>query len=136
MMGAAAAVTVGLVLLVALAVLAPNTPLLVFKIVPASASMALVGMSMFFYARRGMPKRVLGGKAGTGRRPPVLAGVPLVLAAAVAIVLVPLRIRRPPGHPVPGMVFGRPLASPAGWHQVEQSNYPHGSAVSTVATPT
>jgi hypothetical protein len=124
MMGAAAAVTLGLVLLVALAVLAPNAPLLVFQIVPASASMALVGMSMFFYARRGMPKRVLGRKLEPVAARQVLAGVPLVLAAAVAIVLVPLPDPAARVTPVPGMVFGRPLASPAGWHQVEQSNYP------------
>ena len=124
LVGAAGAVTVGLVVLVVMAALTPNAPLLAFQIVPASAAMALVGMSMFFYARRGMPKRVLGRKLEPVAARQVLAGVPLVLLAAVAIVLVPLPDPAATVTPTSGMVFGQPLAAPAGWHQVEQSNYP------------
>lgn len=124
LVGAAGAVTIGLVLLIMLAVLTPNAPLLVFQTVPASAAMTLVGMSLFFYARRGMPKRVLGRKLEPVAARQVLAGVPLVLLAAVLIMLVPLPDPAAKVTPVPGMVFGPPLAAPAGWHQVEESNYP------------
>lgn len=124
LVGAAGAVTVGLVLLIMLAVLTPNAPLLVFQTVPASAAMALVGMSLFFYARRGMPKRVLGRKLEPVAARQVLAGVPLILLAAVLIVLVPLPDPAARVTPVPGMVIGPPLVAPAGWHQVEESNYP------------
>ena len=124
LVGAAGAVTIGLVLLIMLAVLTPNAPLLVFQTVPASAAMALVGVSLFFYARRGMPKRVLGRKLEPVAARQVLAGVPLVLLAAVLIVLVPLPDPAAKVTPVPGMVFGPPLVAPAGWHQVEESNYP------------
>ncbi len=124
LVGAAGAVTVGLVLLIVLAVLTPNAPLLVFQTVPASVAMMLVGMSLFFYARRGMPKRVLGRKLEPVAARQIIAGIPVVLVAAVAIMLVPLPDPAARVTPVPGMVFGRPLVAPAGWHQVEQSNYP------------
>lgn len=122
--GAAGAVVVGLVLLVAMAVVTPDAPLLAFQIVPASAAMSLVGLSLFFYARRGMPKRLLDRKLEPIAARQILAGIPLVVITAVAIFLVPLPAQGPAVAPAPGVVFGRPLAAPAGWHQVEQSDYP------------
>ena len=124
LVGAAGAVTLGMVLLVLLAVLNPNAPLLVFQIVPASAAMATVGVSLFLYARRGVPKRVLGRRIEPVAARNVLAGVPVVLLAAVLILLVPLPDPVAKATPVPGMVFGRPLVAPAGWHEVERSDYP------------
>lgn len=122
--GAAGAMVVGLLLLAAMAIATPDAPLLAFQIVPASAAMALVGASLFFHARRGLPKRLFDRKLEPVAARQVLAGVPLVLLAAVAIALVPLPVPANRVAVVPGMVFGRPLAAPAGWHQVEQSNYP------------
>lgn len=124
MVGAAAAVVVGFVVLVAMAVVTPDAPLLAFQIVPASAAMSLVGLSLFFYARRGMPKRLLDRKLEPVAARQILAGIPLVLIAAIAILVAPLPAQGPAVAPVPGMVFGRPLAAPAGWHQVERSEYP------------
>lgn len=122
--GAAGAVSVGLVLLVILAVLTPNAPLLVFQIVPASTAMTIVGIALFFYARRGVPKRVLGRRIEPVAARNVIAGVPPVLLAALSILLVALPEPAQKVIPVPGMVFGRPLLAPTGWHQVEESNFP------------
>ena len=122
MVGAVAAMLVGTTVLVAMSVLAPDAPLLAFQLIPSLLSMSLVGLGLYGYARRGLPKRWLDRKLEPLAARQVWAGIPLVLAAALAIFLVPLPAGQLPAR-VDGLVSGRPLASPLGWQQIEQADY-------------
>jgi len=121
--GAMSALLLGLTVLAAMAVFTPRAPLLAFQLVPALLAMSAVGLSLFFYSRRGVPVRLLDRKIEPLAAKQIWAGIPLVVATGVALSLVDLPA--PATRPVwvQGMTFGRPLASPAGWHQVEQSDY-------------
>lgn len=124
MVGALAALVVGFVALALMATLTPNAPLLAFQLVPALSAMTLVGVSLYFYARRGLPKSVLERKLEPLAAGQIWAGIPLITATAIGISLVNL----PAGPAAPvemdGLAFGRPLATPVGWHEVEQKNFP------------
>jgi len=123
MVGAAAAMLVGTLVLVVMSVLAPDAPLLAFQMIPSLLAMSLVGLGLYGYARRGLPKSWLDRKLEPLAARQVWAGVPLVLAAATAIVLVPLPAAGQVPARVEGLEFGRPLASPLGWHQTDVEDY-------------
>jgi hypothetical protein len=85
--------------------------------------MSLVGLGLYGHARRGLPKRWLDRKLQPLAARQVWAGIPLVLAAAVAIFLVPLPAAAPAPARLDMLAFGRPLVSPPGWRQTEQTDY-------------
>lgn len=122
--GAMAAVLVGLIVLAVMAVFTPEAPLFAFQMIPATIAMVLAGLSLFLYARRGQRKRLLGRRIEPLAARQVWAGVAMVSATAVALALVDLPPHPPDPPLVEGMTFGRPLAAPAGWRQTEQSEYP------------
>lgn len=124
MVGALAALVVGFVVLGLMATLTPNAPLLAFQLIPAFSAMTLAGVSLYFYARRGLRKRVLERKLEPLAARQIWAGIPLITATAVGISLVNLPAGPAPPFEMDGMTFGRPLAAPAGWHQVEQKDFP------------
>ena len=121
--GAMGALLVGLAALTVMVVVTPEAPLLAFQLVPASLSMVLVGVGLFYYARRGRAKYVLGRTLEPLAARQVWAGAALVLAVAAVLSLAKLpELPRPPTS-VPGMTFGRPLAAPTGWHQTGESDF-------------
>lgn len=122
--GAFAAMGVGLPVLAALAVAVPNAPLPVFQLVPAVTAMVLAGLGMYLLARRGVAKHWLDRSVEPVAVRQIWAGIPVVLGAAIALSLVSLPI--PAGRPnwIPGVNVGQPLRSPLGWHQTEQIDYP------------
>ncbi len=122
--GAVATLLVGMILLVALAVSAPDAPLFAFQMLPASLSMVGVGLGMFFYARRGRTKRWLGRSIEPLAARQVWAGAALVLAVATVLSLVNLPTAASSPARFDAMTFGRPLALPTGWQQTGQIEYP------------
>lgn len=122
--GFLSAMAVGLMVLVAIAVATPDAPLLVFQLVPALVAMAVAGLGLYGYARRGMRKRWLDRKLEPVAAAEVYASIPLVLVAAIVIFLVKLPNSAVPQTQVEGLTFGRPLAAPAGWHQTDELDYP------------
>ncbi|MFN8032187.1 MAG: hypothetical protein U0Q47_02690 [Mycobacterium sp.] len=123
-MGAVLSWAVGLVVLLAMAVWTPDAPVFIFQIVPAVTSIALVGMTLYLYARRGAPKRVLDRKLEPLAAKEVWSGLPLVLAVAIA--LSPVRLPGPTGPPptwVSQTTFGGPLVAPVGWHVTAETEY-------------
>ena len=122
--GAALSWAVGLVVLLAMAVLTPDAPVFVFQVVPATTAVALAGMTLFLYARRGAPKRVLDRKLEPLAAKDVWSGLPLVLAVAIALSLVTLpQTVNSPTTWVPQLTFGRPLQAPVGWHVSDETEY-------------
>jgi len=92
--------------------------------VPAATSVALVGTTLFLYARRGAPKRVLDRKLEPLAAKDVWAGLPLVLAVAIALSLVTLPgPTSPPATWVPQLTFGKPLQASVGWHVSKEIEY-------------
>lgn len=124
MVGAASALLIGTLVLAGMALVAPDAPLLAFQLLPATLAMGLVGVSLYGYARRGLPKRLLDRKIAPLAARQVWAAIPLVLVTALGIALV--RLPQDATHQATedGLVFGRPLSAPAGWHQVDQTEYP------------
>lgn len=122
--GAVTALAVGLPVLMGMAVLAPNAPLLAFQMIPALTAMSVVGLAMYFVARRGRPKRLLDRRIEPVAATQIMAGVPAVLVVAILISLVPLPRSAASPAWFDGMRFGRSLAAPSGWHQTEEIDYP------------
>ncbi len=122
-LGAVGAMLVGLVVLTAIAVLTPNAPVFVFQMLPASVAMILVGVGLYGYARRGQAKRLLDRKIEPLAARQVWAGAALVTVVAAALSLAGLPAPAIQPTSMPGMVFGRPLAAPSGWQEIEQSDY-------------
>jgi len=123
LVGAVGSLVVGLLLLGAMAVFTPNARLWVFQIVPATTAMILVGVSMFFLARIGLPKHVLRREVQPLAAGQIWSGIPLVLAFAVVLSstgLPPLP-QRAPVHPQ--LQIDRPLQIPPGWRVTETSEY-------------
>lgn len=126
--GSLGAWVVGFTVLIAIWVFLPDAPMLVYQQVPAVAAISLVGIIMYLQARRGVPKRLLDRKVEPLASKQVWAGVPLVLAAAVAISLCSLPTqtstapisRSSPSQLEPGL----PLMAPIGWTVTEQREYP------------
>lgn len=122
LVGALGALVIGSTMLAAMIVFTPNAPLLVFQLGPALLSMVLVGLVLYLFARRGLPKLVLGRKLEPLAAGQIWAGMPLVLVTAVFLSMVNLP-ESAAAVPVEKMTFGRPLAAPAGWHQTDEVQY-------------
>jgi hypothetical protein len=126
-LGSAGAWIVGFVVLGGIAVLFPNAPLVVYQEVPAVTAVCVVGVVMFLGARRGKPKRLLGRKVEPLAARQVAAGVPLVVAIAVALAFVhlPANVSTAPidrASPFP-LSAGKPLVTPPGWTTVRTQEY-------------
>lgn len=123
--GGLAAAVVGVTVLGGLALLAPNASLFVFQMVPALVAMIIAGLGMYFYARRGgVRKRFLERTIEPLASRQIFAGLSVVLVSGIGISLINL----PPQNQIhiheDGMKFGQPLVAPAGWHLVEQYDFP------------
>ncbi|MGW0161117.1 hypothetical protein ACWDUN_17580 [Mycobacterium sp. NPDC003323] len=126
--GSLATWAVGFAVLIAIAQLFPNAPMLVYQQVPAISALCLVGITMYLLTRRGLPKRILDRKVEPLAAKQVWSSVPLVVVAAIALSLCPLPTETttaPISRPAPAdLVQGRPLLAPIGWTVIEQREYP------------
>lgn len=137
LVGALVAWSVGLVALFAMAFFTPDAPLLVFQLGPASLALAVANGGFFLYSRRGTSKLLLEREIRPLAVRQVWAAVPgvLVVAAILSQITMPLPTAPPPQ--VSGMIFGRPLAAPVGWHVTEEAEYTwarrlHGKDATTI----
>ena len=126
--GSLGAWAVGFAVLTAIAEFTPNAPMVVYQQVPAVTAISLVGLFMFFQARRGASKKILDRKVEPLASKQVWSGVPLVVVAAIALSLCSLPTQTttaPISRPSPDrLVQGRPLDAPIGWTVTEQREYP------------
>ncbi|MEZ0342878.1 hypothetical protein ACAG25_23215 [Mycobacterium sp. pV006] len=110
---------VGFAVLAIIAVFFPDAPVLVFQEVPVLTSLSLVGLVMFFLARRGQPFRVLDRKVEPLAAKQVWSAVPLVVASALALSIMPLPVS--PNTPIYPRLDAYPLNTgqevipPTGW---------------------
>ncbi|MGZ8801059.1 MAG: hypothetical protein ACXWZL_00165, partial [Mycobacterium sp.] len=125
-LGSLAAWIVGFAVLAVISVFFPDSPVLVYQEVPAITALCVVGIGMFYLSRRGKPKRLLERKVKPLAAKQVWSGVPLVVAAALALSLFPLPtspntviFSRPSPYP---LVAGMPLVAPPGWLTVGAIN--------------
>lgn len=123
MVGAVASMLIGTATLVVMTIVTPEAPMLAFQLIPAMLAMAVAGLGLYGYARRGLPKRWLERTLQPLAARQVWAGIPLVLVAAAALAVVPLPVAAAAPVRVDGLTFGQPLADPAGWHQTDQIDY-------------
>ncbi|OBF26144.1 hypothetical protein [Mycobacterium sp. ACS4331] len=114
----------GLTILGGLAVFAPDAPLAVYQYLPPLVAICVVGMGMFWFSRRGEPKRLLDRKVEPVAAKQIWSAVPLVLVIAVGLSLVrlPQVGFAPPLH-VDNLRFDAPLTMPAGWHVADIQTY-------------
>jgi hypothetical protein len=123
-LGGIAAWGVGLSVLFLMRVFFPNAPFTAYVQIPALSAIVSVGLLLFFYARRGAPKRVLDRKVESLAARQVYAGAPLVFVVAIALAFVPLpAATSPPPTQMPTLTFGSALASPADWHSTDVQTY-------------
>jgi len=96
-------------------------------VVPAVTAICVVGVVMYLRARRGQPKRLLDRKVEPLAAKQVWAGVPLVIAVALALsfVQLPTQVSSAPiDRASPGqLTFAQPLVAPPGWTTVQRRNY-------------
>jgi hypothetical protein len=124
-LGAVAATIVGITALAAILVFTPDAPLLVFQMVPAGLAMVVAGLGLYFYSRRGgVRKRFVERAIQPLASRQILVGLSVVLVTGLAISLVNLPPQNQPHTQVEDVVVGKPLAAPAGWHVVEQRDFP------------
>lgn len=117
--GSLASWGVGFAVLITIGLFFNSAPLWVYQQVPALTAIAAVGITMYFQARRGAPKRVLDRKVEPLASGQVWSGVPLVIAAAIVLAFIAL----PPdasssrlSRSAPGaLAAGQPLVAPPGW---------------------
>jgi hypothetical protein len=92
---------------------------LAYQQIPALSAILLVGGAMFLYQRRGVSKRPLDRKVEPLAAKQVWAGVPLVVAVAVVIALIPLPTQLSAttisGAAPYELSPGRPLVATSGW---------------------
>jgi hypothetical protein len=123
-LGGFAAWGVGLTVLFVMRVFFPNAPFTAYVQIPALSAIASVGLLLYFYARRGAPKRMLDRKVEPLAARQVYAGAPLVFVVAMALASVRLpAATSPPPTQMPTMLLGSALASPADWHNTDIQNY-------------
>lgn len=119
---------VGFAVLITISTVLPDAPVLVYQQVPAVAAISVVGLFMFFQARRGAPKRILDRKVEPLASKQVWAGLPLVFVVTIVLALCSLPTQTstaPISRPSPDrLTFGRPLDAPIGWTVTEQREYP------------
>lgn len=127
LIGSLGAWVVGFAVLIAISRLTPGAPMLVYQQVPAVTAISVVGLFMFFQSRRGAPKRILDRKVEPLASKQVWSGVPLVVAAAVALSLCSLPAQTstaPISRSSPDRLApGRPLVAPIGWSTTEVQDY-------------
>jgi hypothetical protein len=121
--GAIGSFLLGSLVLIAMAFIAPDLPLLAFQLIPASVAMIVVGIGLYGYARRGAPKRLLERRLEPLAARQIGAGIPLIAATAIGLAMVDLPTPAQRIVEVPGMTFGRPLAAPPGWHETGQKDF-------------
>ncbi|MBU8825548.1 hypothetical protein [Mycolicibacterium goodii] len=126
--GSLCAWVVGFAALIAIAVMLPDVPVLVYQQVPALTAICVVGIGMFFAARRGQPKRLLDRKVEPLAASQVWAGVPLVGIVAVVLSLCALPhmvTTAPISRPSPVVLTpGQPVVAPHEWTTIDRYNYP------------
>jgi hypothetical protein len=123
-LGGMAAWGVGTAVLIVMAVFFPYAPVTVYQEAPALIATALVGLVMFFLARRGQSKRILNRKVEPLAAGQVLAGVPLVLVVGILLAMVKLPIiPTPPVARFEGLQISGPLNPPADWHVTDTTDY-------------
>lgn len=125
--GSVGAWIVGFVVLAGIAMFFADARLVVYQEVPAVTAVCVVGVVMFLQARRGKPKRLLDRKVEPLAAKQVWAGVPLVVAVALALTLVRLPTdvsTAPIDRASPYQLSaGRPLLTPPGWSTVRTQDY-------------
>jgi hypothetical protein len=127
LVGSVAAWVVGFAVLGLIAVAFTDAPVVVYQEVPSVTAVIVVGSAMFLGARWGIPKRVLDRKVEPLAARQVWAGVPLVIAVAVALAFVQLPtqvgtapiVRASPDQ----LEAGQPLVTPPGWATVKTQIY-------------
>lgn len=119
------AYVVGGVLLAIMAWWTPDAPVWVFQAVPALLAIVIVGLVMFWYARRGQAKRLLNRKVEPLAAGQIVRALPLVLVVAVLLSLVDLPApQTPPVARFDRLQISGPLNPPAGFHITETEVYP------------
>ncbi len=122
--GGFAAWGVGLTVLLAMKVFFPHAAILAYVLIPAMVAIVAVSLLLFYYSRRGAPKRLLERKVAPLAARQVWAGIPLVLVVAIALAFVRLPATgTPPPTQFPAMRYGTALASPVGWHSTDLQTY-------------
>jgi uncharacterized membrane protein YidH (DUF202 family) len=121
--GSIAGWALGLVILTGITVFTPSAPLVVYQYVPALVAICVVGLSMFWFSRRGQTKRVLDRKVEPVAARQIWSEVPVVLVVAICLALVRLPSTGVPPLQVDAMRFDREPAIPAGWHVADVENY-------------
>ncbi|ODQ93538.1 hypothetical protein [Mycolicibacterium holsaticum] len=125
--GSAASWGVGFATLITIGLFFNSAPVWVYQQVPALTAISVVGLTMYFQARRGAPKRILDRKVEPLAAGQVWNGVPLVIAMTIVLTFVPLPAdatasrlsATAPGRPVPG----QPLVAPPDWISTGYENF-------------
>jgi hypothetical protein len=115
---------VGFAALFAMAVFFPDAPLLAYQLIPALTAVALVGIVMYLYRRRGKEMHFLDRKIEPLAAGQVWVGLPLVFA--VAVVLSTVRLPVPPTPPtteLSSMTFATAPLVPTGWKLTEVEHF-------------
>lgn len=118
---------VGFAVLIAIGLFFNSAPVWVYQQVPGLTAISVVAVSMYFQARRGVPKRVLDRKVEPLAASQVWAAAPLVLGVTIVLTLIPLPSEATesrlsgtaPGRPV----AGQPLVAPTGWTSTGYENF-------------
>lgn len=122
--GAFSAWGVGIMMLLAMRFLFPNAPFIAYVQIPALTSIVVVGLLLYFHARRGQSKWVLRREVQPLAAKQAWAGLPLVVIIAITLSFVKLPS---PGIPPPTqfdyMRFGAALEPPSGWHTADVESY-------------
>ncbi|AQA01759.1 hypothetical protein BVC93_04130 [Mycobacterium sp. MS1601] len=120
---------VGVGLLFALGTFWREAPMRVYQSVPAvGAFLLVVGVTFVLRIRKdGTPFTVINRKVEPLAAKQVWAGIPLVMAAAVFLALIPLPARAESSvieRAAPGeLTFGQPVVAPSGWNTVARQNF-------------
>ncbi|WP_421874926.1 hypothetical protein [Mycolicibacterium wolinskyi] len=126
-LGSLGAWVVGFAVLIAIGTFFPDTPLLTYQQVPAVTAICVVGVAMYLTSRRGVRKRILDRKVEPLAAKQVWSGVPLVVAAAVALSLCALPTQTttaPISRPSPvALSPGQPLVAPGEWSTIEREDF-------------
>ena len=125
--GALVAFVFGFAILYVIDKLWPHAPVIVYQMIPSLASIVVVGIAAFLYARRGQPKKLLDRKIEPLAAKQIWTAVPLVVAVAVALAFMPLPYQRSatvisrsaPYDLAPGMR----LVPPPGWSITGEQQY-------------
>ncbi|MCG5431860.1 hypothetical protein LV457_06080 [Mycobacterium sp. MYCO198283] len=128
LLGSLGSWAVGFAVLISVDQFFPDVPLIVYQQLPALSAICLVGMAMYWRARRGAPKKLLDRKVEPLAAKQVWAAVPLVVIAALLLAVLPLPAQvstTPIGGPAPHpLAFGQALLAPPGWRTERRVDYP------------